>query len=336
MSNSEDPRWQDLCVVGLAILSGDVSTGTPGFADREELQAEIDNCIANLKQVMAYIRNLNTDAIVIVNTQYNPYKSFTGRFNIIKTSVNSGARKLNAAITANAEACGYLVADVFTEFLGSQETLCNALMDPMNMDFHPNARGHEVIAQVIQEVIDSNQPIVNPFVDVNEAEYYFESVLWALKNGITTGTSETTFEPYKSCTRAEIITFLWRAAGKPEPVVEENPFEDVAESQFYYKAVLWAVEKGITTGTSSTTFSPDETCIRAQVVTFLWRAAGKPVSELQENPFTDLVENEYYCEAVLWAVEKGITTGTSNTTFSPAEICVRAQVVTFLNRADKN
>ena len=172
----------------------------------------------------------------------------------------------------------------------------------------------------------------NPFTDVKEKDYFYEPVLWAVENGITTGTSKTAFSPDKDCTRAQVVTFLWRAAGAPEPVENTNPFTDVPANQYYYKAVLWAVENGITTGTSKTTFGPDKSCTRAQVVTFLCRAAGNPTPEMKDNPFTDVPVGQYYYHAVLWAVEKGITNGTSKTAFSPDKPCTRGQIVTFIYR----
>ena len=174
---------------------------------------------------------------------------------------------------------------------------------------------------------------LNPFQDVPDDAYYFEAVNWAVANNVTNGTSETTFSPNVGCTRAQVVTFLWRAAGQPEPTEGTNPFTDVKEGAYYYKAVLWAVEKGITNGTSETTFDPDETCTRGQIVTFLWRRAGKPAPTGANNPFADVKPSAYFGSAVLWAVEKGITNGTSETTFEPNEDCTRAQVVTFLFRA---
>ena len=173
----------------------------------------------------------------------------------------------------------------------------------------------------------------NPFQDVPSDAYYFEAVNWAVANNVTNGTSETTFSPNVGCTRAQVVTFLWRAAGQPEPTEGTNPFTDVKEGTYYYKAVLWAVEKGITNGTSETTFDPDETCTRGQIVTFLWRREGKPAPTGANNPFADVKPSAYFGSAVLWAVEKGITNGTSETTFEPNEDCTRAQVVTFLFRA---
>ena len=172
----------------------------------------------------------------------------------------------------------------------------------------------------------------NPFVDVKEGAYYYDAVLWAVEQKITSGTSATTFSPDASCTRAQMVTFLWRAAGSPKAENGKNPFTDVKADAYYYDAVLWAVEKGVTSGTSATTFSPDATVTRGQTVTFLYRNAGSPeVSGTM--PFTDVEADAYYAKAVQWAVQQKITTGTSETTFSPMSDCTRGQIVTFLYRA---
>ena len=176
-------------------------------------------------------------------------------------------------------------------------------------------------------------PESNPFTDVKESNFYYESVLWAVENEITKGTSATTFSPNEFCTRAQVVTFLWRAAGCPEPESTVCPFADVEADDYFYKAVLWAMENGITSGATKTEFSPDAKCTRAQIVTFLHRSIGSPKPESTENPFRDLPSGEYYSEAVLWAVENGITKGTSADTFSPKANCSRAQVVTFLYRS---
>lgn len=172
----------------------------------------------------------------------------------------------------------------------------------------------------------------NPFVDVKEGAYCYDAVLWAVEQKITSGTSATTFSPDASCTRAQMVTFLWRAAGSPKVENGKNPFTDVKADAYYYDAVLWAVEKGVTSGTSATTFSPDATVTRGQTVTFLYRNAGSPeVSGTM--PFTDVEADAYYAKAVQWAVQQKITTGTSETTFSPMSDCTRGQIVTFLYRA---
>lgn len=173
------------------------------------------------------------------------------------------------------------------------------------------------------------------FIDVKASDFFYEPVKWAVNNKITNGTSSTTFSPYKNCNRAEIVTFLWRAAGTPEPTVTRNPFTDVnsVRDASYYKAILWASQKGITAGTTATTFSPYQECTRSQIVTFLYRYAGKP-SGYYSNPFKDVssVNEASYYNAILWAVGKGITQGTSTTTFSPYASCTRGEAVTFLYR----
>ena len=175
---------------------------------------------------------------------------------------------------------------------------------------------------------------VNPFADVGEDKYYCEPVLWAYYHApqITAGTGETTFGPNETCTRAQIVTFLWKAADCPEPETEENPFSDVKPGKYYYKAVLWAAEQGITSGTGEGTFGPNEGCTRAQVVTFLWHYAGSPEPNGTENPFEDVRDGKYYRQAILWAYyhEPQITAGTGETTFGPNTICTRGQIVTFL------
>ncbi len=174
-------------------------------------------------------------------------------------------------------------------------------------------------------------PVIS-FRDVKAGAYYEKGVLWAVEKGITKGTSATTFSPDKTCSRGEIVTFLWRANGSPEPQSTANPFTDVKAGAYYSKAVLWAVEKGITAGTAPDKFSPNADCTREQIVTFLWRSQGKPVMG-STNPFKDVTSGTYYYNAVLWAVERNITKGTSATTFAPKADCTRGQIVTFLYRS---
>ena len=172
------------------------------------------------------------------------------------------------------------------------------------------------------------------FVDVPAGSYYEDAVDWAVENGITQGTDDTHFSPDGICTRAQAVTFLWRAAGSPEPETRAMPFADVPVGSYYYDAVLWAVENGITKGTSDTTFSPNMTCTRAQIVAFLWRSEKSPAAGTA-NPFADVKSTAYYADAVLWAVKENITKGTTSTTFSPDADCTRAQIVTFLWRCKK-
>lgn len=182
----------------------------------------------------------------------------------------------------------------------------------------------------IPGVIGGNTGSFN-FHDVSRLDYFYDAVKWAAENGIASGTGRYTFSPNAVCTRAQTVTFLWRAAGSPLPRYRVCPFTDVQPSDYYYNAVLWAVEQGITTGLNATTFGPDVTVTRGQVATFLYRAASaaKPSTF---NPFTDVKTTAYNYNAILWAYDNRITTGTSDTTFSPDAYCTRAQIVTFLYR----
>lgn len=170
-----------------------------------------------------------------------------------------------------------------------------------------------------------------PFVDVTEGDFFYNAVKWAVENGITSGTDATHFSPNMGTTRAQVVTFLWRAAGSPA-VAANGSFSDVVSGSYYEQAVAWAVANGITKGTGETTFSPDAVCTRAQIVTFLYRYNKADTLNIKHNPFTDVTEEDYFYNAVLWAVEREITQGTSATTFSPNEDCTRAQIVTFLYR----
>ena len=173
---------------------------------------------------------------------------------------------------------------------------------------------------------------LDPFTDVDARDYFYQPVLWAVANEVTNGTSATTFSPADTCTRGQVVTFLWRAFGQPEPTLQTNPFTDIQESDYFYKAVLWAVERGITNGMTATTFAPSAPCTRGHVVTFLHRTMGLPTGSAS-NPFADVLPGEYYCNAVVWAVEQGVTNGLSETTFGPNDPCTRGQIVTFLQRA---
>ncbi len=174
----------------------------------------------------------------------------------------------------------------------------------------------------------------NPFIDVPAGSYYEDAVIWAVDKGITSGTSATTFNPNGNCTRAQAVTFLWRAAGSPAPKTKVMPFTDVPSGSYYYDAVLWAVEQGITKGSSETKFSPDATCTRAQIVTFLWRANGSPVAS-GNSAFTDVASDAYYAAAVTWAEKNGVTGGIGGGLFGSNNNCTRAQIVTFIYRSVK-
>ncbi len=171
------------------------------------------------------------------------------------------------------------------------------------------------------------------FQDISASAYYYDAVLWALENKVTEGTGAAAFSPDADCTRAQVVTFLYRAAGSPGVDTSSCDFADVSSSAYYYKAVLWAVENGITMGTGAAAFAPDASCTRAQVVTFLYRYFGSPAVAAAKNDFTDIISDSFYYDAVLWAVRNGVTRGTSDTTFCPSATCTRSQIVTFLYRA---
>lgn len=182
------------------------------------------------------------------------------------------------------------------------------------------------IAVSFAEVLEQQ---INPFIDIYESDYYYNAVLWAVANGVTTGTTDITFSPNVTVSRAQMVTFLWRAAGSPE-IIGNNPFTDVAAGAYYYNAVLWAVANGVTNGTTDTTFSPDAPVSRAQAVTFQWRAAGYPA--VFGGSFDDVTAGAYYESAVVWAVANGITNGSGGNNFGPEIFVSRAQAVTFIYR----
>lgn len=206
----------------------------------------------------------------------------------------------------------------------------------VSIDYTGRSTGGDDFSGTVEIQVLSNIPTTSvgslTFSDVHTYDYYYDAVIWAVRKGITSGTSTNTFSPNATCTRAQTVTFMWRAAGSPAPSSGVNPFTDVKSTAYYYNAVLWAVEQGITSGTTSTTFSPDATVTRGQAVTFLHRNAGAPVSGTN-IPFTDVKNGDYCAPAVSWAASKGITGGTTASTFSPSAACTRAQIVTFMYRA---
>lgn len=173
---------------------------------------------------------------------------------------------------------------------------------------------------------------VSPFKDVKNGSYCYDAVMWAVENEITNGIDKTHFAPDQTCTRAQIVTFLWREADSPEPKTKKCPFKDVSKDAYYYKAVLWAYENDITTGVDAKHFAPDDDCTRGQVATFLWKANEQPKASVTKNPFKDVAKSDYYYKAVLWAYGEKITTGVDKKHFAPDEPCTRGQIVTFLYR----
>ena len=214
---------------------------------------------------------------------------------------------------------------------------CTSVSDGAVTEYLLPAPGHNYVDGVCTRC-GLKQDVFERFTDVYPGKYYSEALVWAVENGITSGTSPTTFSPNRTCTREQVMTFLWKAAGSPAPAGQVNPFEDVPDGKYYRDPVLWAYyhEPQITGGVSEASFGVGYGCTRAQVVTFLYAAAGAPAVTATENPFADVEETDYYYQAVLWAYENGVTGGTTATTFSPKDTCTRAQIVTFLYAAQKN
>ena len=193
-------------------------------------------------------------------------------------------------------------------------------------------KAHKLGVELVEYITKDEALQPSVFTDVKEGAYYVDAVNWAVGKKVTSGKTETTFAPNDSCTRAQAVTFLWRAAGSPEPKSVLLPFADVPAGSYYAKAVAWAVENGITKGVSGTLFAPNATCTRAQIVTFLWRAQQSPAPG-GANPFVDVRADAYYYDAVLWAAKEGVTSGTSSVTFSPDVTCTRGQIVTLIYRS---
>ncbi len=260
-----------------------------------------------------------------IRTEVIPVLGHEHRYEAVVTAPNCTEQ----GYTTHSCHCGDSYIDSYTPALGHQFSEWLIIQNPSN-----NSDGLEIrtCMRCGHEERRTIAKYDNPFVDVPEGSFYYEPVLWAVAEGITNGTSATTFGPNDPCMRAHVVTFLWRAAGSPDPVSDHNPFVDVKVTDFYYKAVLWAVEEGITNGLDATHFGPTTYCNRAQVVTFLWRAQGNPEPNRKDMPFADVAPGAFYEKPVLWAVENSITNGMSATIFGINEICNRAQIVTFLYR----
>ncbi len=249
---------------------------------------------------------------------------------------------VTASLVCPDSPCSVKAGDTFAEFVftvlgegvASVELTIEDLVDKVGEETQTLFRNGEDVREDDDDTID-DEPIdvlVDPFSDVPEDAYYLAAVNWAVATNIAKGTGGGKFSPEVGCTRAQVVTLLWRAAGSPDPIDDDNSFSDVKKNDYFYDAVLWAVQEGITKGVSADRFSPDSTCTRGQIVTFLYRSNGSPSPVGGSNPFSDVKDDDYFFNAVLWAVGQGITKGTSATAFSPDATCTRAQIVTFLFR----
>ena len=258
-------------------------------------------------------------------TYYDVNAAVSGEGGSVAASTKRASRGTIVTVTATA-ASGYQVAQVSAVDKDGKTVSLTDKGDGVYTFVMPASKV-DVTARFAQVQKPEEK---DPYGDVSKDSYYYDAVKWAAETGVTTGVGDGLFAPEWVCTRGQIVTFLWRASGSPAPKATELPFTDVAADAYYAQAVLWAVEKGITNGTSETTFGPDQTCTRAHAVAFLYRMSGSPAAA--GSTFSDVAADVYYSTAVAWAVEKGITNGTSGTTFSPDDTCTRGQIVTFLYR----
>lgn len=258
-------------------------------------------------------------------TYYDVNAAVSGEGGSVAAGTKRASRGTTVTVTATA-ASGYQVAQVSAVDKDGKAVSLTDKGDGVYTFVMPASKV-DVTARFAQVQKPEEK---DPYGDVSKDSYYYDAVKWAAETGVTTGVGDGLFAPEWVCTRGQIMTFLWRASGSPAPKATELPFTDVAADAYYAQAVLWAVENGITNGTSETTFSPDQTCTRAHAVAFLYRMSGSPAAA--GSTFSDVAADAYYSAAVAWAVEKGITNGTSGTTFSPDDTCTRGQIVTFLYR----
>ncbi len=297
---------------GTGLLEWTLSDGVVGFAARSAAAAEVDGVgYDTLQEAVDAVASNGT--ITLLAAGQSAVVAEAKRFTIVS------ANGYTAAITA---ASGYKLQSAVDNSADTGASWTYQVVKETGSSIGGGSSGGYAVS-----VPDT----ALAFADVPSDRYYYDAVIWAVENGITNGTAPGVFSPNASCTRAQTITFLWRAAGSPAPERRDNPFIDVPSDAYYCEAVLWAVEQGITNGTTKTTFSPNAAVTRAQSVTFLYRAAEATASG--RNPFTDVADSAYYADAVSWAAAEGITSGTTATTFRPAQACTRAQIVTFLYRA---
>ena len=291
--------------------------GTPGEAAKAVLQG-LKNAEKAPEQVVAALRNLIAEAKKLLASSGTKNEKLEACIHRAETLLESGDVSTEAVAKLSAE-LGALIKGV---------SAAPPKQPSSGTAPKPVERAAEAKPAETKPAEDSKKTTV-VFSDVDAGAYYYDAVQWAVQRGITSGTTETTFSPDQPCTRAQAITFLWRAAGSPAPKAKNNPFADVKETAHYYNAVLWAAERGIVSGD---TFKPDTAVTRAQMAAFLYRNAGS-TAITGGDTFADVPADASFAKAVAWVAVKGITSGTKDHTFNPDGVCTRAQIVTFLYRA---
>lgn len=306
----------------------------------QKLDIDVEFWNASKKNVGSYVSGVCTSGEVTVEmTDLGLVATFPAGKDYTFTLTGAGADSVNFTIYAydNDTPDGPVRTLEFTDLpLDSGETYTGEVPEDPYGDYYVEDSDGFLWDPDYDSEVDGERPLEYAvdvsFTDVSPNAYYYDAVQWAVEEGITSGTTATTFSPNAACTRAQAVTFLWRADGSPKPQSTRNPFTDVKAGSYYYDAVLWAVEQGITSGTTATTFSPNAACTRGQIVTFLYRSWGNPDIEVRAS-FRDVPAGAYYADPVSWAADWGVTSGTSATTFSPNASCTRAQIVTFLYRS---
>jgi len=332
----------------IAVLGTYTYNGTVHIPAKENVIVTLDSgshIVDNSNYDITASNNINAGEATVTVTAKNS-SNYAGTrsttFTINNTSSNSGGSNQSISYKLTFETNG---GSKISDVSKSSGTVINlSEYKPTRAGFEFNGwYNNETLTYKVAEInLNKNTTVyakwveipkeeTNPFIDVAENSYYHDAVMWAVQEGITSGTGPNTFSPEMITTRAQMVTFLWRTVGKPETKLSNSNFYDVDKDSYYYKAVLWAEENGVTEGTSATTFSPEDKVTRGQVVSFLWRFDGRHESTYA-NPFIDINDGMYYYDAILWAVEKGITYGTSEVNYSPDEPCLRAHIVTFLYR----
>ena len=323
--NDVDVTWESDNPEVATVVGGGITAKSVGKARITAAVVENGVTYSDFCDVIVEARPSSSHHSSSSTTYYDVNAAVSGEGGSVAASTKHASRGTTVTVTATA-ASGYQVAQVSAVDKDGKTVSLTDKGDGVYTFVMPASKV-DVTARFAQVQKPEEK---DPYGDVSKDSYYYDAVKWAAETGVTTGVGDGLFAPEWVCTRGQIVTFLWRASGSPAPKATELPFTDVAADAYYAQAVLWAVENGITNGTSETTFSPDQTCTRAHAVAFLYRMSGSPAAA--GSTFSDVAADAYYRAAVAWAVEKGITNGTSGMTFSPDDTCTRGQIVTFLYR----